>query len=69
MTNTEMLERKIRESGLEIEELADVLRLSACDIRRKICGEEEFLVSELWALGRALGLDSNEMQEIFLTVL
>ena len=65
MTNTEMLERKIEEKGIKIDFLAAKLGLSASDLLLKIHAEEEFLVSELWVIGKTLELDESEMQEIF----
>ena len=65
MTNTEMLERKIEEKGIKIDFLAAKLGLSASDLLLKIHDEEEFLVSELWVIGKTLELDESEMQEIF----
>lgn len=69
MTNTEMLERKISDSGLSVAELAIAVGISENSLVRKIRGEEEFLVSELWSVGKMLELDAAEMQEIFLQVL
>lgn len=69
MTNTEMLERKISDSGLSVAELAIAVGISENTLVRKIRGEEEFLVSELWTVGEVLELKAAEMQEIFLQVL
>ena len=66
MTNTEMLERKIEQKGITVEELSAAVGLLSCDLLRKMGGKEEFLVSELWSVGRAIGLDKNELEEIFL---
>ena len=66
MTNTEMLERKISDSGLSVAELAIAVGISENALVRKIRGEDEFFVSELWTVGKMLELDAAEMQEIFL---
>ena len=66
MTNTEMLERKIEEKGITVEELSAAVGLLPCDLLRKMSGKEEFLVSEIWSVGRTIGLDKNELEEIFL---
>ena len=66
MTKTEMLERKIADGGFNVTDLARALGIPENTLVRKICGEEEFLVSELWAVGEILDLKEAEMQEIFL---
>lgn len=66
MTNTEILERKIADSGFSVAELAIAVGISENALARKIRGEEEFFVSELWRIGEMLGLKGVEMQEIFL---
>ena len=69
MTNTEMLERKISDSGLSVTELSIAVGISENALARKIRGEDEFFVSELWTVGEVLELDAAEMQEIFLRAL
>ena len=69
MTNTEMLERKISDSGLSVTELSIAVGISENALARKIRGEDEFFVSELWTVGEVLELDAAEMQEIFLQAL
>ena len=65
MTDTEMLKRKIADGGFEVPELARALKISENALARKICGEEEFFVSELWDISKILGLNEVELQEIF----
>ena len=66
MTKTDMLERKISDSGASISDLAKRAGMTENELMRKISGEEEFRVSEIWAIGEFLSLGSSELQEIFL---
>ena len=65
MTNTEMLERKIEEKGITVEEIAEATGLSNSELLRKMKAEREFLVSEIWTISEMLALDSDEVQKIF----
>ena len=65
MTDTEMLKRKIADGGFIVADLAKALGISENSLSRKICGEEEFFVSELWDISKILGLNEVELQEIF----
>ena len=69
MTKTDMLERKIKDSGLSISELAAMVGIGEDTLARKLCGAEEFLVSEIWNISCALNLEPFEVQEIFLRLL
>ena len=69
MTNTEMLERKIEEKGITVEEIAEATGLSNSELLRKMKAEREFLVSEIWTISEMLALDSDEVQKIFLEML
>lgn len=65
MTNTDMLERKIENSGLSVPELAEFLGISECDMRCKLAGKKEFLASEIWRIGELLDLDARDVRSIF----
>ena len=66
MTKTDMLERKIKDSGLSISELARAVGTDENSLLQKLDGSEEFLVSEIWNISCALNLEPFEVQEIFL---
>ena len=66
MTKTDMLERKIKDSGLSISELARAVGTDENSLLRKLDGSEEFFVSEIWNISCALNLEPFEVQEIFL---
>lgn len=65
MTNTEMLNKKIDESGLKKGYLADKLNLSRFGLSKKINNESEFRTSEIVALCRELKLTTKERDQIF----
>ena len=65
MTNTEMLNKKIDESGLKKGYLADKLKLSRFGLFKKINNESEFRTSEIVALCRELKLTTKERDQIF----
>lgn len=65
MTNTVLLERKIRESGLKRSYLAQKLKLSYYGLQRKIQGKSEFKTGEVQILCEELSINSDEMRVIF----
>ena len=65
MTNTALLERKIRESGLKRSYLAQKLKLSYYGLQRKIQGKSEFKTGEVQILCEELSINSDEMRVIF----
>lgn len=65
MTNTEMLRRYIRNSGLKHGFLAEQLGLSRAGFWLKVKGTNEFTVSEVMALTKLLKLSTRERDQIF----
>lgn len=70
MTNTELLEEKIKESGYKKSYIAKVIGLkSAYGLAKKIKNETEFKTSEVDALCKLLKISSLEEKErIFFAV-
>ena len=58
MTNTELLEQYIRDSGLKKAKLADALGITYAGLAKKIRGESEFKASEIKILWTMLGIDN-----------
>ncbi len=65
MTKTAKLQAKMKEKGYTIKTLAGVINLSATGLFNKIHNQREFVVSEVQAIGIALGLTDTEITEIF----
>nr|DAR62025.1 MAG TPA: Protein of unknown function (DUF739) [Caudoviricetes sp.] len=65
MVNSNMLKKKIDDSGMKIKYVAVQIGLTPAGFYKKINNESEFKVSEVVALTRVLGLSSNERDEIF----
>lgn len=65
MTNTEMLEQKIKDSGYRIEFIADKCGLTAQGLLKKRNNETEFKASEILILKTLLNLTDEETNEIF----
>lgn len=67
MTNTVLLERKIRDSGLRIGYICEQLGMSYPGLQKKMRnkGGSEFKVSEIAALTELLRLTREEVDEIF----
>lgn len=63
MTNTEMLRRIIKESGLKLEYIAAQLEISRFSLSKKIENETEFKASEIQKLCDVLRISSNEDKE------
>lgn len=65
MTNTELLERKIKESGKKISYLAEKVGLSYAGFRNCVINKAEFKATHIDILCRELGIDLQEMRSIF----
>ena len=65
MTNTRLLEQKIKDSGLKLTYIADRLGVVWITLRRKLDGESEFKQSEIVVLKDLLHLTDEEVKTIF----
>lgn len=65
MTNTELLKKKILESGYRIEFVAEKCGLTPQGFLNKRNNETEFKASEILALKTLLGLTDDETNDIF----
>lgn len=66
MTNTELLEQKIKESGKKITYLAEKVGLSYAGFRNCVTNKAEFKASQIDALCEELNIvDLKERQRIF----
>lgn len=66
MTDTELLKKKINESGLRFNFIAEKLGLSRSGLYQKINGNNEFTQSEIVKLCKILNIKSiQERQVIF----
>ena len=66
MTNTRLLEQKIKDSGLKLTYIADRLGVVWITLRRKLDGESEFKQSEIVVLKDLLQLTDEDTKAIFL---
>lgn len=69
MTNTELLDEKIDDSGYRRSWIAKQLGLTSYGFRKKVSGENEFKASEIVALQKILKLSNGERDNIFLSIL
>lgn len=65
MTNTELLEQKIKESGKKISYLAEKCGLSYAGFRNCVTNKAEFKAKHIDVLCKELGIDLKEMKPIF----
>lgn len=65
MTNTVLLNEKIRDSGLKLNFIADKLGIVWMTLRRKIDGENDFKQSEIAQLQDLLRLSDEDVRMIF----
>lgn len=65
MTNTDLLEQKIKGSGFKTCFVMKKLDLSYQGLKNKLDGKSEFTVSEAAILKSLLNLSNEEMQSIF----
>ena len=66
MTNTELLEQRIRESGMKRYVIAEKCGIDQRTLRNKIRGKSEFTASEIVTLSQILSLTGKVRDEIFL---
>lgn len=64
MTNTELLEAKIKESGLRKNYIAEKLGLSPFGFANKVSGKTEFKTSEVASLCELLNISTLSEKEI-----
>lgn len=67
MTKTELLKRKISESGLKIGYIAEKLGISVVCLNRKVNGLAKFWQNEIVILRDLLRLTDREVVDIFLS--
>ena len=65
MTNTGKLQGKMREAGISIERLAQIVGISRTGLFNKIHGKKEFRVSEVYKVAKALCISDEELRVIF----
>lgn len=65
MTNTNVLQGKMREKKISLELLAVNVGLSITGLFNKIHNKREFTVSEMLAVSECLALSSSERELIF----
>lgn len=65
MTNTELLEQKIKESGKKVSYLAEKVGLSYAGFRNCVINKSEFKARQIDVLCKELGIDLKEMKRIF----
>lgn len=65
MTDTKLLERKIKESGKKITYLAEKVGLTYAGFRNCVTNKSEFKASHIDILCRELSIDLKEMKTIF----
>lgn len=66
MTNTKMLKKAIKRSGLSVIFIAEKMGISRQTFYNRINDKSEFLISEIKILTDLLKLDRHERDEIFL---
>lgn len=65
MTNTLKLKAAIAESGLNQEQIAEMLGVSLCTFNYKLNGTSEFKASEIKKLAELLKMENETMVKIF----
>ena len=65
MVNTEMLRKKVEDSGMTYKHIAAVLGITAQALRLKINNQNEFVASEILKLSETLKLSMSERDAIF----
>lgn len=65
MIGTELLKKKIEESGYRFNWIAKQLNLSPFGMRKKVNGENEFKVSEVKKISELLNLNEKEREKYF----
>lgn len=67
MTNSELLKKKISESGISVSFIAKKMGLSREGLYKKINNLTEFKASEIFAIMGILNLSSKDRDDIFFT--
>lgn len=67
MTNSELLKKKISESGISVSFIAKKMGLSREGLYKKINNFSEFKASEIFAIMGILNLSSKDRDDIFFT--
>lgn len=65
MTNTELLEEKIKQSGKKLTYLAEKVGLSYAGFRNCVTNKAEFKASHIDILCKELNINTSEMRRIF----
>lgn len=65
MTNTELLKKKIDESGYKIKFIAEKLGISYYGFLRKVNNDSEFKIKEVQTLCKLLNIRNDEREKIF----
>lgn len=65
MTNTKLLEEKIKKSGKKITYIAKKVGLSYAGFRNCVTNKAEFKATQIDILCKELSIDLNEMKSIF----
>lgn len=65
MTNTELLEAKIKASGLKKNYIAEQLGITYQGFYMKLIGKNEFIGSEIQKLTNLLNISDKEIKPIF----
>lgn len=65
MTNTELLKKKIDESGYKIKFIAEKLGISYYGFLRKVNNDSEFKIKEVQTLCKLLNIRNEEREKIF----
>ena len=65
MTNTNLLRKKIEESGLKLQFIADKLGISRTTLTAKINGTSEFNQTEIKTMASRYSMNDREIVEIF----
>ncbi len=68
MTNTNLLRKKIDESGYKLRFIASKLGITYQGFLKKINNETEFKASEMQILRELLNLTDTEFEQIFFTI-
>ncbi len=68
MTNTNLLKKKIDESGYKLRFIASKLGITYQGFLKKINNETEFKASEMQILRELLNLMDSEFEQIFFTL-
>ena len=66
MTETEKLSEKMGERGVSVGLLSEMTDIPVESLKDKLSGKAEFLASEIYAIGRNLRLEPDEVYKIFL---